>query len=102
MALSYPSSCFAVLLGMIRFNFDMADAVFGEQGSERSATGVSPVAVGHDLHNVWVMPAGNTSNDASNVTACKIPGLVRGAGAVHWNPPTSQPGQTVNHRFRPF
>ena len=43
---------FAVLLGMIGFDRDMTDAVLGEQGSERSAAGVAPVVVGHDLRDV--------------------------------------------------
>ncbi len=43
---------FAVLLGMIRFDRDMTDAVLGEQGSERSAAGVAAVVIGHDLRDV--------------------------------------------------
>ena len=47
------------------------------------------------------VPAGNASNDAPQRPRRQIPGLGGGAGAVHRNPPTGQPGQTVSHRIRP-
>ena len=47
-------------------------------------------------HNV---PAGNASNDAPKRPRLQIPGLGGGAGAVHRNPPTGQPGQNCQPSY---